>query len=465
MNTKKESKRELILNANILKTVLIIATPLILNQIVQAFYHMVDTIFADNIAGNGLAALAFVTPIMGFLLAIGMGVSVAVTALVARKIGKQEISEAKNNVAIAILISMSLATIITVLGFIFSYQFMIGLGAHNAYSYLASQYFRYTVLSVPLVFILNIYLGYKSARGDTLAVMIITLIGVVLKFFLTWLFVGILDMGVFGLGLATLVSNAVQAAIAFVDLFIVKSQYRISIKDFKINKQIIIPFVIMMLPIMLERTSLSFSHILVNMFITPFDPSVIAAYGLANKINGIIFAVGSGMGAGLIPIVAQNLSVNNTKRSKQAIYVGLLIGLFIQGIMLMFLFIFQGQIIQLFTSDVNVIYHATDALNVFAFTALMFTIMQVAVAVFYASGYSYIPIIISVLRLFVFRIPTLWLMLEFSQLAEMSIWLAMMIANVAAALISVGFMFVIKWQRPPKYLQIFNSEENEAKPA
>lgn len=452
MSQKKVLKRELIVNGNLFKVILVLSLPLVLKNVIQAFYQIIDTFFSDNIGENGLSAISFITPIMGFVLAIGAAISVAVTAMVARYLGKQSIKEARSTVINALLISGIVAITITALGFIFSYQIIRLLQAADSYARLASLYFRYSLLSLPLVFFGNIYFGYKSARGETLSLMIISVFGMTIKLTLSIIMIN-LNLGVLGLGLATLISHAVIMIIAAIDLFIVKSEYQINFNDLKLKKNILLPFTILMLPILVERTSLNFSHIIVNMFITPLDPAVLAAYGLTNKVNTLIFAVPTALGAALITIVGQNLTAGNLKKCSKAIYASIGLGIGISVVLLIILYSFQEPIIRMFTSDVQTISYTKDAMNVFSHTAIAWTFMQVAIGVFYAAGYSYYPIIISVSRLFLFRIPALWIMLTFTNLNEFSIWYGMLIANILAAILSIVLLLRIKWQQTPKYLE------------
>jgi len=389
---------------------------------------------------------------MGFISALGLSVSVVVSSLVARNIGKKNFDDAKKTIGLALMISMSMAVVITVFGFMFSYQLVNLLGADSSYAQLAALYLRYSLLSVPALFFTNIFLAYKTARGETMAVMMIAVIGVIVKVVLTILLVNTFDLGVLGLGLATLISNLVKAFIGIFELFIRRSETKVTLFDFKISKIVYAPFVLMMLPIMFERTSLSFSHIIVNMFITPFEPSVIAAYGLTNKINTLIFMIGSAFGSALITIVAQNLAAGNLKKCKNAIWLSMGFGIVLSGLLLIIVYTLQTPIIRLFTTDADTIRFTIEALNVFAHTALAWVIIQVTVGVFIASGYTQYPIIISFLRLFIIRIPILWIFLRFTDLNEMSIWLGMMIANYAAAIISLVFLFTVKWENTPKYL-------------
>lgn len=452
MKKIKESKREFILNGNLFKVLLLLSLPVVLNNVILSLYQIIDSFFSEAMGPNGLSAVSFTTPIIGMLNAVSSALSVATTALVARMIGKNLIANARKTVAQVAAIACALSFLISGLGYLFSYQIMQMLQASTDYIGLADLYFKYTLIALPFKFIGDIYFSYKGARGETFFTMIVSLSSMIVKIICSIIFVHILKWGVLGLGIATLVSYLIIFFVAVFDMFIRKGIFKINLTDFKFNKELLVPFFIMIIPLLIEKTSLNFSHVVVNVFITRFDSSVIAAYGLTNKINTLFFTIPTAIGTSLITIVGQNLTVGNHKRNVKAIKLSLMMAILFSVMLLVGLYSFQVPIIKLFTKDELIISHTIDAMNIYSHTVIAWAFMQIAIGVFYASGYASIPIIISFARLFIFRIPLLYVLLEFTSLGAHSIWYCMLIANVLAAMLAFGLMVKIKWYNTPKYL-------------
>src|SRR5690554_4932890 len=291
MKVVKQSKRELILNGNLLKVLLILSIPVVLNNVILSLYQIIDSFFSEAMGAGGLSAVSFTTPIIGMINAVSSALAIATTALVARLIGKNLISHARKTVAQVIFISCALSFLIGGLGYLFSYQIMKGLQAAPDYIDLANLYFKYTLIALPFKFFGDIYFSYKGARGETLFTMIVSLSTMVVKIICSIIFVHVLQLGVLGLGISTLISYLVIVVIGIIDMLIRKNIFKLQRSDFKFSKELLIPFAIMISPLLIEKTSLNFSHIVVNVFITRFEPAVIAAYGLTNKINTLFFAI------------------------------------------------------------------------------------------------------------------------------------------------------------------------------
>ena len=276
MNEKK-SKQVFITKGNLLKVILVLALPVIFNNFVLELYQTIDSFFAKSLGDTGLAVISFTSPIIGLLLSVSSAISIATTSLTARYLGKNNYKNARRTVAQILGITMICSILLTLTGLLFSYQIIKGLKASPEYLDLAVLYFKYNIAIIPLKFIGDIFFSYKAARGETLHTMIISFLGMAVKLIISIILIEKLQLGVLGMGLATLGSYSVVLIAAVYDMFIKKSEFTLKIDEFKPLKTILLPFLIMIIPLVIEKTTFSFSHVLVNMLITPFDKSVIAA--------------------------------------------------------------------------------------------------------------------------------------------------------------------------------------------
>lgn len=448
---KKDNK--LITTGNLWKVILILSLPVIFNNIVLELYQIIDTFFGQSLGDNGLAAVSFVGPIIGVVNAFAMAIGIAGTSLVARQIGRKDINNAKRNIGQIITFTIILSLIISVLGTIFSYQIIKGLNAAPEYIDLANTYFKLNMMIIPLKFLGDIYFSYKAARGENFSTMMVSLGAMVIKLILSAVFIYTLDLGVYGLIAATSLSYLFTALFGFFEIFIRKSEFKLKLGELKLTKNIFLPFVIMLFPLLIEKGSFNFSHVLVNMLITTFEPHIIASYGLSHRINSLFFAIPNALGAIIITIVAQNLGLGNHKRNSRAILYTILLGFAFSTLSLVLVYSFHEPLVSLFTSNPLEIKHTIEAMQVFSHSIFAWTIMQVAIGVFYASGHTHIPIIITFSRLFIFRLPVLWAIIEFTNWGPFGIWFAMLFANTMAGIISLIFLLTVNWRQTPRYLQ------------
>ena len=189
------------------------------------------------------------------------------------------------------------------------------------------------------------------------------------------------------------------------------------------------------------------SHVVVQLFITQFDDAVLSGFTLTNKINNFLFAFGTGFGVALVTIVGQNLAVNNSLRAKNSVKISAIISTILIGILLVFFFIFQEQIIRIFTNDSDEIYHTKNAMYFITTTAIPWIFIQLPIGVFSAAKKPIYNVILSFARLFIIRVPLLFILINFTNLDEYAIWVSMSISNILTAVLAAILYYRVKWDK------------------
>jgi len=445
-----ETKRKKILGGNLWSLVLFLGFPIAINSVLTSVYGMIDTGFASNIAGkDGLSGIGFVEPIIGIFYALCGAVGVCSSIFITRNIARNTYTNAKKYLSLSVILVMSVGLVLALFGFLFAHQIVSLLNANERYFDLSVQYLRLQSLFIPFKFFGDIFLSVKKAEGRTLYGMLVNVGSMCLKLILLIIFFYSGARGIHLLSLTTLAAYLFVFAFGIYEFFIKNNELKIRFADFKIDKKtIVIPFLIMLVPILIEKTSLNIGHVIVQSFITDYDPAVLTGYSLTNRINNILYALGTGFGVALITIVGQNLAVGNIKRAKRSVLVASVIATISVSVVLAVVFIFQDQILRIFTSDPDEIYHTKNAMLFISTTSIPWIFLQLAIGVFSAAKRPGYTIVISFVRLFVIRIPLLYLLITFTNLQEWSIWITMGISNVLAALLAIILYFKIKWEFP-----------------
>ncbi len=451
MSAQLLDRRNKILKGNLMNVIITLSLPVVINNFIIAFYNMIDALFISSRGALSLSSVTYIDPITSFFYAISLGLTVAATAIIARKIGEGNLVLAKKNIVQTMFLVITTGLIICVLGILFSYNILKLLGATDNIIHIGLQYFKLQMMIIPLKFIGDLYLGVKRAEGNTFRAMVVNSISMLIKVISNYILIDCLGLGVTALGYSTLIAFSFLALVAIYEIFIKNSDFKVNISDIKFDRRVLYPLLIISLPLIVEKTSLSFSNIIVSMYTVHYSETVIAAYGLTNKINSILFTTSTGFGIGLVAIISQNLGNHNVERAKRAIKITFLLSSMLTLIMLGIVFYFQSPIIRFFTKDDIEFYKQTkNAMDVYTSSVIPWAIFQIVVGVFQGSGHTTYSLIISIFRMYFFRIPVIYYLMYYTNLQEYSIWYGMLIANWLTAIFAIILYLTVKWEKTPK---------------
>lgn len=427
---------------------MLLAVPVVINNFVRSAYNLIDALYVSSIGSTEIAAITFVSPINTLVLALGDGLAIAGTTLIARKIGKAEYNEGKDICTQLFVISIILGVIIACTGFIFSKQLLVFLAATPSLIITANIYFKITVLSAPFSFMNASFLAIKRAQGDTLKAMNVNFVSMLFKAFITYIMIFHMNMGVESLALSTIFSNILVSIYGYYDLFIRDNIMKLSYKGFEMNWEIIFALFIVGLPIVLEKSSVSTGFIMINKQVLSYGEEVLAGYGITNRINSLVFASVTGFGTALATIISQNLGADQSKRAVEAVKKTGYIALNTSIVVISFLLYFKVPIARIFSKgDDLILYHTVNAISVYSISLIPWGIFQVVIGVFQGSGYTKYNLIISLTRLYAFRLPLVIVLSKYFNIGEYSIWYAMLWSNILTALFSMILYCRINWTK------------------
>ncbi|WP_320048120.1 MATE family efflux transporter [uncultured Ilyobacter sp.] len=443
MKDKLLERRDLILNGNLWQAILLLAVPVAVNDFVRAMYNLIDTFFVSNIGSMEIAAITFVGPLNMLVRSISMGLSVAGTNLIAREIGRKEYDKAKNIAMQLFTISTTIGIVVALVCFRFSKEILVAASATGSIMDISNLYFRLTVLSSPFIFINSAYVALKGANGDTLRAMNVNLVAMSIKIVLTYIFIFYFNMGIKSLALSTIVGTMFTTCYAIYDVFIKKTMMRLSLKYLKFSKKVIVSLLLIGIPIIIEKSSISFSFIVVNKYVIDFGEKVLAGYGITNRINSLFFSAVAGFGTGLAPIISQNLGAGQEKRAKDGIKKTYLMALGISLFIISIVLPLKYPLAEVFSNgDSAVLYHTVNAISVYSISVIPWAIFQVTNGIFQGTGHTKYNMLISIMRIYCFRLPLIIAFTKFTDMSEYSIWYGMLVSNILTGIFAMALYYI-----------------------
>jgi Na+-driven multidrug efflux pump len=238
-------------------------------------------------------------------------------------------------------------------------------------------------------------------------------------------------MGIISLAISTFIGSIFVSIYAIYDLFIKNTMMKLSYNKFKFDKKILSLLFIMGIPIILEKSSISFSFIIVNKYILNYGETVLAAYGITNKINSLIFSTVTGFGTGLATIVSQNLGADQAERAREGIKKAFIIAITTSAVIISIILLSKYSIAGLFAKDdKELLRHTVNAMSVYSISIIPWAVFQVVIGVFEGTGNTKMNLLISIARVYLFRLPLVIILSNFAMLQEYSIWYAMLLSNI-----------------------------------
>ena len=213
MNTKTENSGVDMLNGPLLKKILLFALPLAASSVLQQFFNSADVAVVGHFAGSeALAAVGSNTPIINLLINIFVGMSVGANVVIGMFLGQKKEEQVSRAVHTVMLLSVVTGIALIFIGWFLTAPLLELIKTPENVIGLASVYLRIYFMGMPFFMFYNFGAAVLRSRGDTNRPLLCLIVSGVVNVLLNLFFVIVLGMGVAGVGIATLIANAVSAS-------------------------------------------------------------------------------------------------------------------------------------------------------------------------------------------------------------------------------------------------------------
>jgi putative MATE family efflux protein len=405
----KNNKNTLLMTqGNIWKLLITFSIPLIIGNLLQQMYNTADSIIVGNFVGsNGLAAVGSGTALINLIIAFAQGASVGAGVVVSQYIGADKKDKIKISVHTSICISIILGLILSLLGIFASPSLLIMMKTPKVV--LKSSILYLQIYCGGLIFnvIYNMATGILNAAGNSKKPLVYLAIASFTNIILDLLFIKIFKLGVMGAAIATDISQAISCILAIGYLLKVKSDYKLYIKDLKINKETAVKIIKIGLPTAIQNMVISFSNVLVQSSVNAYGATAMAGYAAYLKIDGFNILPVLSISMAVTTFTGQNVGANRLDRVKKGMYSSLIMVLVYTVFIGAVLLIFSHQVLGLFTHSAQVIMYGQLAMKYFCPYYFLLGILNVLAGTVRGAGKGIPPMIILLFSMCIFRI--LWI--------------------------------------------------------
>jgi len=421
-----------ILNGNIYKGILKLALPLMLLNIINTAYTLVDTFFVGKIDELAVGAVSLVSPIVGCGNACIVGLCSAAIALISRALGENNQENANKAAKHIFSLGCILGIIIGGILLLFKDPILIWLETPEEIYKATSDYMVGISFDFLFAFILSYFQSVKQSSGNTKIGVLLNIGSSLLNCILDPIFIFILGWGTFGAAFATLLSKALMCPVALIILSNKKAEVYLEKGFLKLDKNLLWIVVKIAIPATLGQFLASLGFVFMSKEIVSYGAIIMSAYGIGNQISSLFYIPLNGIGSALTTYIGQNLGNSDEKRARDC-YKKAMILTAISSIIFTILGFFTAPFaIHLFIKNASDLLVSEALIYAYysIFTSFCMGWFMNLLAVFNGSGNTLISMILSSCRLFAVRVPLIYLFATYTDLQHIGIWLSMIVSNL-----------------------------------
>ncbi len=427
----------LILEGNLIKAVLSLSVPIVINNFLQTMYNLTDTFWLGRLGTADMAGIALVSPVQNTAVNFGQGITLAGSILISQYVGARDNKNARSMASQIFVCAMVFSTLASILCFLGTPSIVGWLGAEGDVFEKAETYLGLVIWDLPFLFMINIFSAVSQAQGNTIRPMLLNLLGIVLNMLLdSFLMIG-LRLGIAGAALATVAAKMPCAAVGMFFLTRKESAVHLELRKFRFEKTKLMNILRIGLPTALGGSAMQFGFLLMTKNVLVFGDDAMAAYGIGNAINGIISMPSNAVGSAVATIVGQNTGAGNMERAERAYKKArlMIVAFLFVGGMILSRDIVALFMVSRFSADERVIPMAADFLSIMAFWCFTNGIYNTTTGLFQGTGNTLYTMVVEAARLWVFRFATLYILDNLLGMQERSVWFSVVISNGISALI------------------------------
>lgn len=332
------------------KLILFFAVPLMLGNIFQQLYTMVDTIVVGQIAGvQALAALGAVEWIMWMVLGVSTGITQGFSILISQHYGAKKWDALKKTVAHSYLLTAVTAILLLIVSQLTARWILVFLNTPDNIIGMSLIYLRIVFCGIPIVAAYNILASVLRALGNSRTPLIAMIIASFINVILDILFVAVLHWGVAGAALATVIAQTFSAFYCFLvvrKIEIVHTCRENFAKMPGLNRKLFA----LGAPILFQDVIISVGGLAVQFVINGYGFLFVAGFTATNKLYGVLEMAAISYGYAIVSYVGQNLGAGEIRRIKKGVRASTVLAFFTSAVISILMFLFGKILLSMFIS-------------------------------------------------------------------------------------------------------------------
>lgn len=436
--------------ASIKKAIFLLAVPMILEMSMESIFALVDIFYVSQVSTNAVATIGLTESVITLVYALAVGLSMAATAIVARRIGEKDPEGAKRVTVQVIFLGILVSSIVSVIGILFPKEILGLMGGEQS---LIDEGYRYTQIliggnfTIVLLFLINaVYRGAGNASMAMWTLILSNGINIVLDPIFIFGWGPIPEYGVAGAAIATTIGRGTAVLFQLYILFYGSTRIRLALKDFVVNIGVMINLIRVSLGGIGQFIIGTSSWIFLMRIISEFGSEVLAGYTIAIRVIMFTMMPAWGLSNAAATLVGQNLGANQPERAETSVWKTAKYNAFFMVAVSVIYLLFAKTIIGWFSVDPEVLKYGALSLQIVTIAYFLFAYGMTVTMAFNGAGDTKTPTIINFFCFWVFQLPFAYFTSLVLDWGPIGVFVAIALAESLIAVIAIVWFKKGKWK-------------------
>lgn len=422
------------------------AAPMLLGNVFQQLFSVVDSIVVGNFVGKqALAAVGASFPVIFVMVSMIIGIVMGTTIVISQYFGAGDLAKVRRAIDTMYIYSSVAGIIATIVGLIASEPLLRLLGLPEEIMPQATLYLRIYMSGMVIFFGYNGTSAVLRGLGDSKTPLYFLIVATISNIVLDLLFVAVFGWGVAGAAYATLISNALAFGLAIYWLNKTHKLIRIAIRGLHFDREIFRQSIRIGLPTGIQQTLVAIGGLALLGIVNKFGTNVVAGYSVAYRLDSIATVPAMSFAQALSTFVGQNIGANKPERIMAGLRSTLKMAGIVTIVTSLIIIITSHILIGFFTKDPEVIRIGDQYLTIVSSFYLLFTLMFIYSGVLRGAGDTLLPMFFSLLSLWIIRIPFAWMLS--GKIGSTGIWWAIPAGWLIGLILSYSYYKTGRWKR------------------
>jgi putative MATE family efflux protein len=438
-------------SGNLNRAILLLAIPMVLEMVLESLFAVVDVFWVGRLGANAVATVGLTESLLSLVFAVGIGLSMSTTAMVARRIGEKDPEDAAiagvQGIFLGLLVSLSIG----IPSLIFAPKLLSLMGASPELVATGSGYARIALGGCGAIVMLFLNNAIFRGAGDAAIAMrllwVSNIINLILDPCLIFGLGPFPKLGVTGAALATFTGRSIGVLYQFYRLLRGTERIHVLARHIRVHLDVLWRLMRISITGILQFAIAHTSWIGMVRIISFFGASALAGYTVAIRILIFVILPSWGLSNAAATLVGQNLGARRPDRAEQSVWrTGLYNVLFLGSIGVFFVF-FATPAVRLFIQDPAVVPIAAKALRILSYGNIGYAYAMVMLQAFNGAGDTITPTIVNFFGFWMFQIPLAWWLSFRFGMHEHGVFLAIVLSECSIAAASVLLFRRGRWKQ------------------
>ena len=428
-------------SGSIRRAIFLLALPMILEMLMESVFAIVDIAYVSRVSVNAVATIGLTESVVTLVYAVAIGLSMAATAVVARRVGEKDLQGARVTAVQAIMLGCLVSLLVGLVGLTYSREILALMGGSSELIAEGHGYTQWLIggnITIMLLFLIN---AIFRGAGDASAAMWTLVLSNGLNILLDPIFIfgwgPVPEYGVQGAAMATNIGRGTAVLFQFCILFFGWGRIRIALRDWVVSLGVMASLVRVSLGGIAQFLIGTSSWIFLMRLMSEYGSEVLAGYTIAIRVMMFTLMPAWGMSNAAATLVGQNLGAEKPERAERSVWMTGKYNAVFMGLVSVGYLVWARDILQVFNSNPEVLESGALCLRVVAAGYIFYAFGMVITQAFNGAGDTRTPTRINFLAFWMFQLPLAFLASRVFDAGPVGVFLAITLAEVLLTILAL----------------------------